>query len=112
MQKNAYFQKSPIFHSYFDQPSNMAQNLGLKGFPRCQIGLGGLVKVHRKCSDGFYNIKIFFHIFRPLYRGFHLQGQAGDGLVPPIKDVPKFTASLPLPSWAAEDTPVLASPFR
>ena len=38
--------------------------------------------------------------------------QAGDGLVPPIKDVPKFTASLPLPSWAAEDTPVLASPFR
>ena len=41
-----------------------------------------------------------------------LQGQAGDGLVPPIKDVPKFTASLPLPSWAAEDTPVLASPFR
>ena len=40
------------------------------------------------------------------------QGQAGDGLVPPIKDVPKFTASLPLPSWVAEDTPVLASPFR
>ena len=40
------------------------------------------------------------------------QGQAGDGLVPPIKDVPKFTASLLLPSWAGEDTPVLASPFR
>ena len=39
-------------------------------------------------------------------------GQAGDGLVPPIKDVPKFTASLHLPIWAAEDTPVLASPFR
>ena len=40
------------------------------------------------------------------------QGQAGDGLVPPIKDVPKFTAFLPLPSLVAEDTPVLASPFR
>jgi len=56
MEKNAFFQKSPIFHSYFDQPSNMAQNLGSKGFPRCPIGLGGLVKVHRKCLDGFYNI--------------------------------------------------------
>ena len=49
MQKIAYFQKSPISHSYFDQPSNMAQNLGLKGFLRCPIGLGVLVKVHRKC---------------------------------------------------------------
>ena len=54
--KKIHFSKNHQFFSYFDQPSNMAQNLGSKGFPRCQIGLGGLVKVHRKCLDGFYNI--------------------------------------------------------
>ena len=54
--KKIHFSKNHQFFSYFDQPSNMAQNLGSKGFPRCPIGLGGLVKVHRKCLDGFYNI--------------------------------------------------------
>ena len=54
--KKMHFSKNHQFFSYFDQPSNMAQNLGSKGFPRCPIGLGGLVKVHRKCLDGFYNI--------------------------------------------------------